>query len=152
MTQFNDHPLWQAFTENAANPALQGLSPVALAYLGDAVFELYVRSQYLFPPSRIRDYHRRVVGQVRAERQAQILEHLLPQLTEQEKEWVRRGRNAAASHRRVSPELYQAASGLETLIGYLYLADPPRLDCLLGVVLRMEADETDLPQGRSPEC
>lgn len=148
MTQFNDHPLWQAFTESAANQTSQGLSPVALAYLGDAVFELYVRSQYLLPPARIRDYHRRVVAQVRAERQAEILENLLPQLTDAEKEWVRRGRNAAASHRRVSPNLYQAASGLETLIGYLYLADPLRLDCLLCAAL---STDTELAKRRSPE-
>jgi ribonuclease-3 family protein len=79
-----------------------------------------------------------VVAQVRAEQQAQLLDNLLPQLTDAEKEWVRRGRNAASSNRRASPDLYQAASGLETLLGYLYLTDPHRLDNLL--VLAFPAD------------
>lgn len=61
MTQFDDHPLWQSSLNPADAPAVQSLSPVALAYLGDAVFELYVRCCYLFPPRRIGDFHRRVV-------------------------------------------------------------------------------------------
>ena len=131
MTQFHAHPLWQSLTEIPFPHSPQSLSPVALAYLGDAVFELYVRCRYLFPPRRIGDFHRRVVAQVRAEQQALLLDTLLPQLTDVEKDWVRRGRNTASSNRRASPELYQAASGLETLFGYLYLTDPQRLDTLL---------------------
>ena len=46
---------------------LQQISPTALAYLGDAVYELYVRSHYLLPPKRSQAYHRLVVAQVRAE-------------------------------------------------------------------------------------
>ncbi|MBE9175747.1 Mini-ribonuclease 3 [Synechocystis salina LEGE 06155] len=135
MTQFSDHPLWQSPLYSADAPPVQSLSPVALAYLGDAVFELYVRCCYLFPPRRIGDFHRRVVAQVRAEQQAQILATLLPRLTDPEKEWVRRGRNAATStSRRANPELYQAASGLETLLGYLYLRDARRLDELLALI------------------
>lgn len=135
MTRFSDHPLWQSLPPVTVPQTVQSLSPVALAYLGDAVFELYVRSQYLFPPRRIGDFHRCVVAQVRAEQQAQILTDLLPQLTEEEKEWVRRGRNAATStYRRADPELYQAASGLETLLGYLYLTDAVRLDHLLALI------------------
>ncbi|MFM1842468.1 MAG: hypothetical protein RLZZ490_1204 [Cyanobacteriota bacterium] len=138
MTQFHAHPLWQSLTEIPFPHSPQSLSPVALAYLGDAVFELYVRCRYLFPPRRIGDFHRRVVAQVRAEQQALLLDTLLPKLTEAEQEWVRRGRNAASSNRRASPELYQAASGLETLFGYLYLTDPQRLDKLLVLTLPTE--------------
>ncbi|MEB3228047.1 MAG: ribonuclease III domain-containing protein [Synechocystis sp.] len=131
MTQFHAHPLWQSLTNIPFPHSPQSLSPTALAYLGDAVFELYVRCRYLFPPRRINDLHRLVVDQVRAEQQAQLLDGLMPQLTAAEKEWVRRGRNAAASNRRASANVYQAASGLETLLGYLYLTDPQRLDKLL---------------------
>jgi len=142
MTQFSNHPLWQSSLTVSPLPPVQSLSPVALAYLGDAVFELYTRCRYLFPPRRIGSFHRRVVAQVRAERQAEILADLLPQLTESEKEWVRRGRNAATStSRRANPELYQAASGLETLLGYLYLTDAHRLDYLLALI---DLPDTDL--------
>ncbi len=108
------------------------LSPNALAYLGDAVFELWIRTTYLFPPKRISTYHHQVVSQVRAESQADCLNTLTPYLTDSEKEVVRRGRNAVTkTPKRLSPELYQAATSLETLIGYLYLKNPQRLNQLL---------------------
>ncbi len=111
---------------------LQQISPTALAYLGDAVYELYVRSRYLLPPKRSQTHHRLVVAQVRAETQAHHLRELTPHLNNTELEIVRRGRNAATKRpRRVDPEIYQQATSLETLIGYLYLTDSQRLTELL---------------------
>lgn len=108
------------------------LSPASLAYIGDAVYELYVRTRYLLPPKRLSDYHDCVVAQVRAESQAACLRLLEPYLTDEEREILRRGRNAATGKpRRLSPELYQQATSLETLIGYLYLQNPQRLNELL---------------------
>ncbi len=111
---------------------MQQLSPTALAYLGDAVYELYVRTCYLLPPKRSQAYHEMVVAQVRAESQARCLQDLQPYLTSTELEILRRGRNAAGGRpRRIDPEIYQQASSLETLMGYLYLTDPQRLTKLL---------------------
>ncbi|HEY9747966.1 MAG TPA: ribonuclease III domain-containing protein [Allocoleopsis sp.] len=111
---------------------VQSISPGALAYLGDAVYELYVRTRYLFPPKRLQSYHHRVVAQVRAESQAQYLRSLQPFLTAEELEILRRGRNAASGRpKRVDPEIYQQATSLEALMGYLYLTDPQRLTYLL---------------------
>jgi ribonuclease-3 family protein len=111
---------------------IQQVSPASLAYLGDAVYELYIRSCYLLPPRRISDYHNQVVAQVRAEAQANHLRSLQPHLTAPELEILRRGRNAATgSPRRLDPEIYQQATSLETLMGYLYLTDPQRLIQLL---------------------
>jgi ribonuclease III family protein len=111
---------------------LDCLSPASLAYIGDAVFELYIRTRYLLPPKRISDYHNQVVARVRAETQAAYLLALESDLTQTEKEILKRGRNAVKSHpRRLSPDIYQQASSLETLIGYLYLKDPQRLNQLL---------------------
>lgn len=108
------------------------LSPNALAYIGDSVYELYVRLAYLFPPRRIAQYHQQVVAQVRAETQAQQLVILDPHLSEQEKSIVRRGRNATTRRPlRLDPQIYQQASGLEALLGYLYLSDRDRLQALL---------------------
>lgn len=107
---------------------IQQLSPAALAYLGDAIYELYIRHYYLLPPKRIQSYHRQVVSQVRAESQAHHLRSLTPNLTPAELEIARRGRNAPTGHpKRVDPETYRQATSLETLIGYLYLTDPQRL-------------------------
>lgn len=115
------------------HPTMQTLSPAALAYLGDAVYELHMRTQFLLPPSRIRDYHQRVVGCVRAETQAAFAIALLPYLSDAEKQIMKQGRNAATGQpKRLSPEIYQQATALEALIGHLYLTDLPRLQEILG--------------------
>lgn len=107
---------------------LKQLSPAALAYLGDAVYELHVRNFFLFPPRRQVEYHRLVVAWVRAEAQAQLLESLAEHLTSTELEIVRQGRNAATGGpKRLSAAIYQQATGLETLLGYLYISNPSRL-------------------------
>lgn len=112
--------------------SIQQLPPAALAYLGDAVYELYVRHFYLLPPKRLQSYHSQVVAQVRAERQADHLRSLMPSLTGPELELLKRGRNAAnARPKRVDASVYQQATSLETLLGYLYLTNPPRLAQLL---------------------
>ena len=111
---------------------LNQLSPAALAYLGDAVYELYVRRHFLTPAKRPQIYHHVVVSQVRAERQAAHLQDLMPHLIPEEVEWIKRGRNAAKLRsRRMDLALYQQATGLETLIGFLYLTDAQRLIQLL---------------------
>ena len=115
---------------------LQQLSPTALAYLGDAVYELYIRRYYLLPPQKVENYHRLVVAQVRAETQAKMLHLLIPYLNSNELEIIRRGRNAATGRpKRVEPQIYRQATSLETLIGYLYLTDTERLSELLQKLL-----------------
>ena len=119
----------------ASGSQIQQLSPASLAYLGDAVYELYVRTCYLLPPRRLSEYHQQVVARVRAESQAKILRSLEPHLTEPELEILRRGRNAATGKpRRLDPKIYQQATSLETLLGYLYLTNPQRLTQLLALV------------------
>jgi len=103
------------------------ISVSALAYIGDAVYEMQMRLHYLLPPRSAKHYHQLVVSQVRAEQQAKLLDQL--NLTDFESDLVRRGRNAAGSaSRKVDPHIYQKATGFEALIGYLYLTDRDRLD------------------------
>jgi ribonuclease-3 family protein len=111
---------------------IQQLSPAALAYIGDGFYELHVRMQYLMPPKQSRLYHQQVVSQVRAERQAHYLQILDPLLTEEEQRIVKRGRNATKlKPKRLSPSVYQQATGFEALLGYLYLTNLDRLAELL---------------------
>lgn len=115
-----------------SSSSLNELSPVALAYIGDAIYELFIRCSYLMPPKKIADYHHQVVQQVRAETQAYHLQTLQPELTDLELNWVRRGRNSVKkSPRRLPLQTYKQATGLETLLGYLYITDPQRLQFLL---------------------
>ncbi|MBF2056980.1 MAG: hypothetical protein IGQ45_07105 [Cyanobacterium sp. T60_A2020_053] len=112
--------------------SLRQISPNTLAYIGDAVYELHIRTHYLLPCLKIADHHRRVVEQVRAETQARYLNQIMIQLTPEEKDWVRRGRNSVnKSPRRLSLTVYQQATGLETLLGYLYITDGARLTHIL---------------------
>ncbi|MFM7578754.1 MAG: Mini-ribonuclease 3 [Microcystaceae cyanobacterium] len=138
---FADPLVWLQQSGEKQRLSLEQLSPQSLAYLGDAVFELYVRTCYLWPPSRLRDYHGQVVAQVKAENQAALLQKLLPYLTETEQEMVRRGRNATGKcPRRLSLTLYQQATSLETLLGYLYLRDGQRLQELLQLLNPWDVD------------
>lgn len=111
---------------------IDSIPPVALAYIGDAVFELYVRLQFLWPSQRIKLFHQQVVDQVKAEQQADYLELLAPHLDDIEADIVRRGRNATSkSPRRLSAKIYRQATAFETLVGYLYITNQPRLYELL---------------------
>lgn len=111
---------------------VESLSPVALAYIGDAVFELYVRMQFVWPPQRIQAFHQQVVSHVKAEQQADYLVQLMPNLHETEADIVRRGRNASSkAPRRLSAKVYRQATAFETLVGYLYITNQERLFELL---------------------
>lgn len=122
----------EQFSNMVDRSQLQRISPTALAYLGDAVYELYVRTFYLIPQKQPKAYHHLVVTQVRAETQAKLLRSLWEYLTTTELEIVRKGRNAATGRpKRLDPQTYQQATSLETLIGYLYLTDIQRLNELL---------------------
>ncbi len=111
---------------------VQSVSPVALAYIGDAVFELYIRMKFLWPPQRIQQFHQQVVSQVKAEQQADFLNQLIPRLNTAEADVVRRGRNATAkSPKRLSAKIYRQATAFEALIGYLYITNQSRLFELL---------------------
>ena len=139
----NSHSLAQC-----AEQQLRSLSPLALAYVGDAVFELFVRSRLLWPPQQVRTFHRQVVGHVRAEQQAHYLECLQPHLSDDEKDVLRRARNAASGRKvRSSLRDYRQATALEALVGYLYLTDTQRLTEVLSY-LPITAEATSA--GASP--
>ena len=96
------------------------LSPLALAFVGDGVYELMVRETLLSQANRPNGaLHRMAVSLVRAEAQAEAMERLLPYLSEEETAVYRRGRNA---HTARTGSDYHSATGLETLCGYLYLS------------------------------
>ena len=122
----------QGFAGSLSLEQVNSLSPVALAYIGDAVYELFVRGLFLMPPKRIQAFHQQVVNQVRAEQQAHQVSQIMPLLTEAEQDLLRRGRNASSrGPRRVDTQIYQQATGFEALVGYLYLTNPDRLAELL---------------------
>ncbi|WP_026962512.1 Mini-ribonuclease 3 [Alicyclobacillus herbarius] len=99
------------------------LSPLALAYLGDAVWELVVRRHVIARGNRRPDdLHKAATSYVRADTQARLANALWAELTEPEQSMLRRGRNAKAGHVRKSTDVvsYRYSTGFESLIGYLY--------------------------------
>jgi len=114
------------------------LSPLTLAYIGDAVFELFVRVTLLQQGStKVTALHNETVQYVRAGAQADFLRVIEPLLTEEEKAIVRRGRNAKSTRTPKNADLqtYHYSTALEALVGYLYLQGQwDRLQDLLGKI------------------
>lgn len=100
------------------------ISNLGLAHLGDAVYELMIRSWLcIHGKSTSRGLHSAAITYVSAPAQAQAARRLSDTFTEEEKAVFRRGRNAHVNSvpRSASLEEYHAATGLEALFGYLYL-------------------------------
>ena len=99
-------------------------STAALAYLGDAVIELFVRERLVekgYTSSKA--LNARALDFVRAAAQAAAMERLMPHLTEEEEAAFRRGRNIGHTNtpKRATVAEYRSATGMEVLFGYLYL-------------------------------
>ncbi len=114
---------------------LRETGPIALAFVGDSVFDLFVRKRLVCSGvGRPKDLQRKASGLARAESQAAMIRYLFEELTEEEQDVVRRARNAKVhtmpKHAGVME--YKMATGLEALIGYLYLSgNRERLEWLL---------------------
>lgn len=103
---------------------VNALSALALAHIGDGVFELLVRTELCaagIPKNG--DLHRQTVARVRASAQAEFVDRLLPHLTQEESSFYRRGRNAHVHGvpKNATAAQYAKATGLEALFGALYL-------------------------------
>jgi ribonuclease-3 family protein len=101
-------------------------SPLALAYIGDGVFDLVIRSVIVAKGNtRASQLHRQTSQIVKAATQAQMAEALEPYMTETELDIFRRGRNAKSPTmaKNASMSDYRKATGFEALVGYLYLTD-----------------------------
>ena len=100
------------------------LSPLTWAYIGDCIYELYVRTE-LVNTTKLKPHamHVKAIEKVRAISQAEMLNKIYDKLTEEEKDIVRRGRNAENHHlpKNSNVQEYRYATAFESLIGYLYL-------------------------------
>ncbi|NLM13093.1 MAG: ribonuclease III [Epulopiscium sp.] len=99
-------------------------SPLVLAYIGDAVFELFIRTEIISRGNApVNKLHQAVREYVKASAQANIYNKIKDYLTEEEEAIFKRGRNAKSSSVPKNADLldYKHATGLEALCGYLYL-------------------------------
>ncbi|MGI6145564.1 MAG: Mini-ribonuclease 3 [Peptococcia bacterium] len=121
------------------------LPPLVLAYVGDAVYELYVRLHLVNKGMlKVDKLHHHATSLVKAVTQADFLHQLESVLTEEEKNVVRRGRNAKGAHvpKNVGVVEYRLSTGFEALIGYLFLsAQEQRLQEIISYLLQRNEDE-----------
>lgn len=111
------------------------ISPLVWAYIGDSVYELYIREHLVqttnFKPHKL---HIETIKYVKAKAQAGILKNIESMLTDEEKDILRRARNTQNHHlpKNADPTDYMYATAFEGLIGYLYLTgEKERLEEIL---------------------
>lgn len=116
----------------------RNLSPVTLAFVGDAVYSLYVRERFVLSTDfKTGELQQLTSQEVSARGQSMLLEKLLPLFTVEENEIFRRGRNAkkATKSKNASVAEYNRSTGFEAVLGYLYLTGRyKRIDELLNCI------------------
>lgn len=136
----------ELFSGEQKSPPLNEMSPLALAFLGDGVYDLLVRRALLAGGNcPVKKLHAQAVALVNCEAQNRALkETLWPLLTEEEREIARRGRNAHTGHlpKNAGPEEYHGATALECLFGWLFLrGEEARIEELFAAVWRSARQE-----------
>lgn len=121
---------------------IRGISSIGLAHMGDAVYELLVRT-WLCAHGKAtgKGLHRATVALVCAPKQAELAQRILPLLTEEEQAVFRRGRNANVHSipTHTSRAQYQQATALEALLGWLHLSGRhDRVEQLFAVMMEEE--------------
>lgn len=109
---------------NKTEAEINQMSPLIWAYVGDCVYELYIRT-YLVDNTNLKPHklHIEAIKYVKAGNQANILKNMMESLSEEEKEIVRRARNTNNHHlpKNSNIQEYMYSTAFEALIGYLYL-------------------------------
>ena len=117
------------------------MSPLVWAYVGDCVYELFIRT-HLVDTTKLNPHklHMEAIKYVKARAQAQILQELEEYLTDEEKNIVRRARNANNHHlpKNSNVQEYMYATAFEALIGYLYLTKKyNRIKKMIDIMIKM---------------
>ncbi len=105
---------------------IKSYSPLILAYIGDAVYEIVIRTMVVAEGNtQVNKMHKKSSNLVKAETQANIIKAIMENLSEEELSYYKRGRNAKSytSAKNASIADYRMATGFEALIGYLYLTN-----------------------------
>lgn len=119
------------------------LSPLQLAYIGDAVYELLVRTYLLERGLKVNELHRQATKYVKAKSQSDIIHNIFDMLNEEEQSYVKKGRNAKShtSPKNANIVDYKYATGLECLFGYLYLnGKDNRMEEIFNEVIKLKQD------------
>lgn len=122
------------------------LNPLVLAFIGDAIYEVFVRN-YLVDRNRdmsVHKLHVEAISFVKAHAQSEFIKKLEEQLTEEEKAIFKRGRNSKSGTIPKNADLqeYKAATGFEALLGYLYITEQAeRLNHVLNSIVELKCNK-----------
>jgi len=138
--------------KNGARSDIKRLSPLVLAFVGDSVFDLFIRSRLAMRKNEsAHKMHVKAIAYVKAAAQSKIVGVLHEKLTEEEKNIFRRGRNAksATIPKNADMQDYRRATAFEAVLGYLYLLGrQERLNELLVMAAEIIEQEGEREDGR----
>ncbi|MCY6957339.1 Mini-ribonuclease 3 [Clostridium brassicae] len=122
----------------------RGLNPLVLAFVGDAIYEVFIRT-YLVDNNREMSAHKlhvKAISFVKAHSQSEIMKRIESELTDEEHAIFKRGRNAKSGSvpKNADVQEYRIATGFEALIGFLYITEQiDRLNEILNMVISIDS-------------
>ena len=124
---------------------IRQLSPLILAFIWDAVYELYIRNHILTVNSELSPHkmHLQTIKYVKAHAQSEFVKRLIDELTEEEFYYFKKGRNAKSGTvpKNADVQEYRYATGFECLIGFLYLTEQDeRLECIFEKIVNYKEE------------
>jgi len=128
------------------------LNPLVLAFIGDGIYEVFIRT-YLVEKNRemlVHKLHVKTISFVKAHAQSEFIKGLEVVLTEEELYFYKRGRNAKSGTvpKNADVQEYRAATGFETLIGYLYITEQnQRLNLIFNKILELNGEQISSVEG-----
>lgn len=128
---------------NLSGEDIMMLSPLQLAYIGDSVYELLVRTYLITKDVSVKDLHRATTNYVKASAQADFAHKLEDVLSEDEKNLIKKGRNAKSNTSPKNADIidYKYATGFECLFGYLYLMNQDaRIEELFDQLIKIDKE------------
>ncbi|HEY8420824.1 MAG TPA: ribonuclease III domain-containing protein [Thermoclostridium sp.] len=131
------------------------LSPLVLAFVGDSVFDLFIRSRLVMKKREsAHKMHVKAINYVKASAQSKIISELLDKLNEEEKIIYKRGRNSKSATVPKHADVldYRRATAFEAVLGYLYLLGKyERLEEIMNMAAEIIEEEGDKPDGEKEE-
>jgi ribonuclease-3 family protein len=133
---------FELFGKRLGKDEARQLNPLALAFLGDAVYELSVRGNLVVKNNQLSAHklHVKAISYVKAHAQSEAMKSIMDMLTEDELAIYKRGRNtkSATVPKNADVQEYRTATGFEALVGYLYITDQEQRlkELLVGIIHR----------------
>lgn len=138
-----DNNVFRKINESLTREDVLMLSPLQLAYIGDAVYELLVRTYILERGLNANELHKEAIRYVKAKSQSETIHNIFESLSEDEKRYVKKGRNAKSNTSPKHADIvdYRYATGLECLFGYLFLNDKDeRIKEIFNEIIELKVD------------